>query len=305
MKLHQMQAFQAVARLGTVTQAAAALNISQPAISKTLKLLEEELGLSLFDTVQGRLSPTSQALALLPEVGRILAQVHDLRRHAVDLRDGKRGVLRIASVPSGVVSLIEAGYGAFSHAAPGAMLDVVTARTSSVVEMVSSGEVELGFCQLVGMEKGIASHAAIRGKVVCVLPIDHALAGRGSLTPADLSQERIISYSEAEPTGRRIARAFVQAGVQPFYAMQVAQTLPAINLVGQGFGIALVDSFFAPGFENAQKPFLPPTYTGLVVVPFAPEIVIKTHILTQGSGPLGYLAEVFLDAVLERVTNTE
>lgn len=300
MKLHQMKAFHAVATLGTVTRAATALRVSQPAISRTIRLLEEELGLSLFDTLQGRLVPTAQANALLPEVGRILAQIQDLGRHATDLREGKRGVLRIASAPSGVLSVVKAGYDAFNAAAPGALLDVTTARTSSVVDMVAAGHVDLGFCQLNGMEKNIVSHVAIRGGVVCVMPEDHPLANRSVLTPEDLANEKIISYSDEELTGKRIANAFAQAGVPPRYAMQISQTLPAINLVSEGFGVALIDSFFSAGVEYASAPQLPGNYTGLRLVPFAPTIEIDTHLLTQGATPLSYLAEIFIDAVLER-----
>lgn len=295
-----MRAVAALVQFGSVTQAAAHLRVSQPAVSRTIRQLEEELSLDLFKIVSGRLVPTPHANALLPGINRVLGQIDGLARHAEDLRDGKRGVLRIASAPSSVTAVVEAGYKEFTQAAPYASLDIVTARTTGVVDLVAKGDVELGFCQLHGMENNIVNHISFPGSVVCVLREDHPLAAKPEISVSDLAHEPLITFSEAELTGRRIMMAFTRAGIRPNCALQIGQTLPAINLVATGAGIALVDSFFAESFSGTKWLRMPENYQHLIVLPFHPIIHLSVQMLTSASRPLSYLAEVFIDSVLAK-----
>lgn len=295
-----MRAVAALAQIGSVTGAAVHLRVSQPAISRTIRQLEAELSLELFQITNGRLLPTPHANALLPGIHRILGQIDDLSRHAEDLREGKQGVLRLAIAPSSVVAVVEAGYEEFTKAAPGALIDIVTARTAQIVDMVAKGDAELGFCQLHGMENNIVSHISFGGSVVCVLPEDHPLAELEEVSAEDLASEPLITFSAAELTGRHIMTAFSQAGIRPRYAMQIAQTLPAINLVATGAGIALVDSFFAGKFGDSTVLRMPSNYQGLKVLPFRPTIPLNVQMLTSASRPLSYLGEIFIDALLTK-----
>ena len=299
-KLHQMKALAALVEHGTVTRAAEILQVSQPAISRTIRQMEEDLSLQLFSTVNGRLVPTQHATSLLPGVIRILTQMDDLVRQAEGLREGRRGVLRIATAPSSLVAVVEAGHDELRRLAPEALLDVVAARTSSVLDMITTGSAEVGFCQLHGMETGIVSHSSFRGSVVCVLPSEHPLAHRDELSAQDLAGQPLITFPNAELTGRRVMMAFSRAGVMPNIGLHVSQTLQALNLVAVGRGLALVDSYFGKSLARASTATLPDNYRGLTVVPFNPTIQIDLHMITSASRPLSYLAEIYVDTLLSR-----
>lgn len=300
MKLHQIRAINALMQLGSVTQTARALNVSQPAISRTLRQLEEELGVDLFVNRNGRLMATPYAASLLPFMQRILMQFEELERHATELRDGKMGQLRIASAPSAILGLVEAGEDEFRRNAPNGIIDITTARTSNVVEMVSRGDADIGFCQLNGMENNIIGHISFRGAVVCVMPRDHPLAHKTEITVNDLKKEPLITLSPSELTGKRILTAFLRAGIRPNFVFQISQTLPAIQLAAAGKGIALVDSLFTGKFQQPTSFVQSSIFNGMKVIPFHPILPIDLQMITAANRPLPYLAEVFVDGILAK-----
>ena len=88
MRARQLEVFRAVMRSGTVTGAAKALNVSQPALSQIILHTEDELGFRLFERVKGRLVPTPEAEELFPEADRLFNDLDNLRSLALDLRHG-------------------------------------------------------------------------------------------------------------------------------------------------------------------------------------------------------------------------
>ena len=99
MRLRHIEVFNAVMHTGSVSAAARLINISQPAVSRTLQHAELQLGFALFQRSKGRLTPTSEALALLPHMEKLFAQLEEVQRLADSLRKGRAtDELRIASV---------------------------------------------------------------------------------------------------------------------------------------------------------------------------------------------------------------
>ena len=82
MRARQIEVFRMVMRCGTLTSAAEALNVSQPALSQILLHTEDELGFKLFQRVKGRLIPTPEAEDLYPEVERLFGDLEALRGRA-------------------------------------------------------------------------------------------------------------------------------------------------------------------------------------------------------------------------------
>ena len=91
MNYRQVEVFKAIMDCGSITEAAAMLRISQPAVSKALKLLEGELGLRLFTRTTKGIAATEEARALYAEVERTYFGMQNLARFAANLRDRKQG----------------------------------------------------------------------------------------------------------------------------------------------------------------------------------------------------------------------
>jgi DNA-binding transcriptional LysR family regulator len=107
MDLRHARTFVTVAEFGTVSKAAQTLRIAQPALSRQIANLEQELGLKLFDRTRGRLVLTGEGEQLLMDCRALLNQANALGERAQLLRQGETGVLRFAASPQfieGVVS---------------------------------------------------------------------------------------------------------------------------------------------------------------------------------------------------------
>ena len=99
MNLRQIEVFRAVMEAGTVTGAATRLHVSQPAVSKQLRALEEDLGFAVFDRAHGRLIATAEAHALYDQAERVFTGVDQLQRFGRDLNEAKHGHLVVAALP--------------------------------------------------------------------------------------------------------------------------------------------------------------------------------------------------------------
>ena len=98
MEIYQLKAFLAVARVGHLTRAADQLHITQPAVSKQIKALEEELGVLLFDRLPSGMALTQAGQTLLPLTERALFDAMELINTAKRLQGGVAGVIRLGTI---------------------------------------------------------------------------------------------------------------------------------------------------------------------------------------------------------------
>src|SRR4051812_38959600 len=115
LKLRQLEIFRAVVQCGTVTAAARALQMTQPAVTTALLRLEDTLGYRLFERKKGRIRPTEEAQALAREVDKIFRTVTVVEKFAYDLKDAREGMLSIACTPTLACSFVAQGISEFRN----------------------------------------------------------------------------------------------------------------------------------------------------------------------------------------------
>ena len=97
MNARQLEVFRAIMRHGTLTAAAEAMNVSQPAVSKVLRHFESQIGYRLFERLGGRLVPTAEARLLIDDADRIFREIEALQILSDRIRDKQMGLLRIGA----------------------------------------------------------------------------------------------------------------------------------------------------------------------------------------------------------------
>lgn len=275
MRARQIEIFRMVMRCGTLTRAAAALNVSQPALSQILLHTEDELGFKLFLRVKGRLIPTPEAEELFPEVDRIFADIESLRHRAAELRLGKSGVVRLAASAPASLSLVPEALRHFRAAQPGIRILSYVVPAEVIVTMLDRNEAGLGIVLTDRPIPLVETEVIGQTRIVCVLPADHPLASREVVGPHDIAGETVISY-RAESLPGQLLRAALGRDGAPFQPeMEIDVSIIAFGFVQQGLGVALVDGL------------LPwHSFPGLVVRPFQPEVVLPLCLLTSARRPL-------------------
>ena len=261
MNLRQLEVFHAIMRTGSVTAAAQELHVSQPAISAVLKHTEQGLKFKLFERIGGRLHPTPEATALMPDVIEIFGRVDTLSRLVHDLQDGSTGRLVVAASPTLVNAFLPRAVALFRARRPAVTLVIRSLPTPLAVERVARREVDMGIVYGPVGDAGVEAEELVLSEIACVLPLGHALADKPYVDAADLAGEAVISLGVGTWLGQAIEAQCHQAGVvPPTIAIEASSSLTACLMVSEGAGIALVDrtTALSRGFgELVFKPFRP------------------------------------------------
>jgi DNA-binding transcriptional LysR family regulator len=239
-----IRTFVAIARLGGFTRAAAALHRSQPAISRRIELLEEELGVPLFERIRGGAVLTDAGHAFLPHAETAMAALRDGHDAVQALRRGKGGAVSLALVGTLASTDLAVRLREFGRRHAGVRLDLRTATSREIGELVRRGEATLGLRYFADPSADLLSETVGEENLVVVCSPEHRLAGRRRCRPGDLARERWVAF----PTRRRAEESFARVLGQRLLAAGLAdaEVVPIDSLTAQkrlveaGFGVALL-----------------------------------------------------------------
>ncbi|WP_159998739.1 LysR family transcriptional regulator [Roseomonas sp. 18066] len=243
LSFRQLEVIRAVSRHGSVTLAAAQLGISQPAVSMLLRDGAALAGFSLFRRRQGRLQPTPETRLLLGDLDRVFEGVERLNRLVEDLRDSSVGSVQVAATPTLADNLLPPALALLRRARPRLQLVVHTMDNPGVIDAVQRERVDFGLALTPVGEPELRRIELTRGPLIAVVARDHPLAGRGVVSPRDLADFPLISFSRSLPLGNLVEQAFREAGVPRRIALEVTQSSLAAAMARAGIGVAVTDPF--------------------------------------------------------------
>ncbi|MDM9628017.1 LysR family transcriptional regulator [Rhizobium sp. S152] len=258
--VREMDVFRHVVMLGSVTAAAEALNISQPAISRTLQQAEERLTFPLFVREKKRLIPTTEARILFAEVANVFAAVEQTRRLASELREREAGVLNIAAGAGIGHVIVPEAIRRFRLARPNVSIVLQVLSGPEVVSRVAQGMADVGLTVGPTGDPSVESSVICVTQIGCVLPAGHRLEGKSVLGVEDIADEPIICPGPHLSIGAAVVAAFADANRRVRYATEVTQATIACELVRAGVGIALTDGLgmaCAQADDLIKRPLLP------------------------------------------------
>lgn len=144
MDLRRVRTFITVAKLGTVSKAALRLRIAQPALSRQLADLEQELGLKLFDRVGRRLRMTGEGEQLLGDCRGLLTYAAKLGERAQQLRSGDVGVLKVGATLLHIEGVLSQFLHRFAEHYPNVQVQMTEGSGREILAMLERGEIDLG-----------------------------------------------------------------------------------------------------------------------------------------------------------------
>lgn len=253
MDLKLFRSFLAVADTLSFSRAAERLHVSQPALSKQIQMLEEELGASLFDRNRRSVSLTAVGKDILGDAEKLLTEIDELKYRVSILSKGNTGTLRIGFVVSATPEVIPKMTLAFRKIFPDGSLQLKNIPTVQQVDELRSGRIDLGVIRLPLHEQDIEVFTLASEPFVLVLPKQHPLRHNETVTVRDFKQEAFIAYAE------RLAPGFFQhwtsicrkAGFTPRIIQEVAEMETALALVSAGIGVAIVPQGVAMKYRRA------------------------------------------------------
>lgn len=298
MRLRHIEIFEAIRRTGSLTEAAAALHISQPAASKLLAHAESQLGFKLFDRVKGRLVATREAEILTPEIARLSQDLSSVRRLASNLRDRPNGHLRLGCAPALGLGLLPGVVRDSRDAQPGITFDIHTHHSAELVQGLLTRELDLaitfdtndypgltrmglGHTELVHLSRRAAQGPLRLSELSEARGVEAsgaaALGASASGSPA--AADTLIVLDASDASGALLQLALDAQGLAPQVAIQVQTHYVACALVDAGCGDAIVDAI------TAQAMLRP----GMTLRRLEPALRVPISIMTRNQDPLSAL----------------
>lgn len=235
-----IEAFLAVARLGHFTRAAAALHVSQPALTVQVKQLEEALGIKLFDRNNRTVRLTQAGRDLVAPFERLTLDLASIVKHAHDLSAHRRGVILVAALPSVAAGVLPRAIRTLADRHPAIVVRVRDAIAGRVLELVKSGEVDVGIGSLIRPDQEIAHEPLFTDRLCAFTRPDHPLARRRSIRLRDLSAQPLILTGQDTSVRQIIERTLEQERLPVRVAQEATYMTTAIGMVHAGLGVAIL-----------------------------------------------------------------
>ncbi|WP_095079198.1 LysR family transcriptional regulator [Pseudomonas sp. Irchel s3h17] len=237
MTLTQLEIFSRVAELQSFTSAANRLGISQSAVSHAIKSLEQELGVELLRRHPSRVELSDIGQPLLLRARAMLGLASTLRQEAADARGMKRGTLRIGSFgPTSSIKLLPMILQQYRATWPGIEVHIDEGPDRQVVQWLEERRIDVGFVVL--PEERFDTFALVEDQMVALIPQQHPLAQRDSLSLSDLCHDPFI-LTEAG-SAELVSRLFSAARLTPDIRYRSSQLLSTLETVSRGDALTIV-----------------------------------------------------------------
>lgn len=269
--LRALECLVAVLDAGSITEAAARLHLSQPALSHQIGALERELGTPVLERLPRGVRPTAAGRAVLPDARAALAAAERVLRTGRAVAGGGEGTLRIACAETMTAGLLAPVLRAWHRRRPGVRITLTeTTSADALVEALEAGEADIAVGPRPSHWTGTADLVG-REEIVVALAADHPFAARAAVPMAALADLPLVHYHRDNGLGGWLDREAARHGVVLEAVMRTKQAATAAQLAAAGLGGALVPTTaLARTFAGALRRLEPALHRDVVTFTATP-----------------------------------
>jgi DNA-binding transcriptional LysR family regulator len=238
--LHQLRAFESVARNRSFTRAAAELSLTQPAVSVQIRGLEKSLGTELFERLGRDVGLTQAGNFLLEYARRILALLEEARGAIDDLQGLRRGRVSVATVSTPGAYVLPPLLGAFRGVYPGIRVTLEVTNRAVVRRRLLENEADLVIMGRPPDDVEYVARPFLDNDLVVVAAPGHPLARRRRIALATLAEEPLVMREPGSGTRHALEEHFQKHGVQPRVGLEVGDNSGVKEAVAEGLGISVL-----------------------------------------------------------------
>lgn len=238
MELDQLRYFLRVAERSSFTRAAEDLMISQPALSRSIQKLEEEIGQPVFERRTRSVSLTDAGTLLQARVQQVFSILEDTKAEITD--DGESGRIRIGAIPTIGPYFLPEILSRFSAAFPKATLVVQEHTTDPLLKSCTQGEIDLAIVALPISAKYLEVEELFDEELLLVLPPDHPLVHKPRIRLSDVEPFPFVLLDEAHCLSDTIVSFCRQRSFQPVAVGRTSQLTMVQELVSLSHGISMI-----------------------------------------------------------------
>lgn len=249
MELLQLQYFRTVAALEHMTKAAEQLHIAQPALSKTISRLEEDIGVPLFDRANRQIRLNAFGKAFLTKVETALSLLEEGKKEVMDMAGLERGTVRIAT---NALSRLTPSIAAFRQRYPDVSFrisQIAPTETHRIAELLEQGNADLSFGPMSFHKPHIRELPVLYAEVYLAVPRGHRFERLSSIALMQAADEPFIEYKSGHPFREVNDEICRRVGMDRTIVCEVEEPAALGSLVQAGLGVALV-----PGCKGDESP---------------------------------------------------
>lgn len=240
MDLRQLEMFRAVAEEGTFTRAASRMHVTQSAISRQIKLLEDELGSVVLHRGQKKASLTGSGELLLKTVHRIQRELQETVSQISETRTLHRGSISLAGGMTVCLYILPPVLKRFRALYPKVEISVVNAATDVVLDRLRRHELDLALLTLPIVGDDLQVRPALREEMVVVTAPGHPLSKRRPVPPEELAKHPLILYESGSNTRRVLDQFFLEEKIPARVVMETENVEIIKAMVSHGLGVSII-----------------------------------------------------------------
>ncbi len=238
MELDQLRYFLHIAERGNFTRAAEDSGVSQPALSRSIQKLEEELGQPVFERKTRSVSLTEAGVLLQSRAQQVLTILEDTKAEITD--DGESGRIRIGAIPTIAPYFLPDLLRQFSSEFPNATIIVQENTTEVLLKSCTQGEIDLAILAMPVPAKYLEVEELFEEELLLVLPSDHPLVEKPKIRLSDVEPLPFILLNEAHCLSDNIVTFCRQRSIQPVAVERTSQLTMVQELVSLSHGVSMI-----------------------------------------------------------------
>lgn len=293
MELRTLRAFVEVVRQGGFTPAAKTVFATQSTVSKAVKQLEDEIGMPLLERTGQRAIPTAAGEIVFQRALRMLTERDDLMGELNELRDLKRGTLRLGLPPVSSGKVFAPYFAIYRRRHPQIEIRLTEHGAGRLQQLLLAGEIELA-ASLLPIDDGTFERQDVRrDRLVAAVSATSPLAQRPTVSLWDLRDQPFILFNEGFALTKIVLDHCHELGFAPEVVARSGQLDFIVQLVGAGLGVG-----FLPGIVVEEWP-----NPAVAYVPIGePSIEYHTTMIWRSGGFLSHAARAWLELMREMTT---
>ena len=241
MELQYVREFISLAETTSYFETATKLYVSTSALSRHIKSLEKDLGITLFKRTTRRVVLTEQGKLFLPYANRLINTENDWQKALMEMENVKRTLLKVGSIPTMLPYNITDIMAEFTRIYPEVTLDVKEADTLSLIPMVRSGARDFAFIRYTddpGNE--FRKNLIAEDILIAVIPSNHPLADQKSISLEALKDESLLFIEKDSYMYQLCTDLCVRSGFQPKVTFTSRRADNLLEMVAKGMGVAML-----------------------------------------------------------------
>nr|WP_264301785.1 LysR family transcriptional regulator [Vibrio parahaemolyticus] len=245
-----MEVFYAIMQAGTVSGAARLLHVSQPNVTRVLAHTEQQLGFALFERVKGRLVPTQEAKALLPEAEKVYQQLGQFRSLTNKVKQGTQH-LRIGAPPVLAAHLLAPTVALLSKE-HGISFELLTANRDELCSGLLKHELDVAIAFGEETPPALMGHVLLKENLALIAPKSAAIPAEKTVILKELISHDlpIIGLDSRDPLGLLLHQTLSARDEHYQHAITVRSYSAAAELVKHQAGFAIVDPWTAKQYRQ-------------------------------------------------------